>query len=112
MILIFTIKNDYSSTCIIRLLNHLGRKVVRINGDDDTYKFDRITNAGVFFRNTITNEIVNLKEARACWWRKSGISKRHFNKRITNNLNTKKGLDLSHFMDENSNYLNNEYNAL
>ncbi|MDR3653457.1 MAG: grasp-with-spasm system ATP-grasp peptide maturase [Paludibacter sp.] len=79
MILIFTIKFDYSSTCVIRWLNHYGVKVVRINGDDNTYQFDAINSKGIFFRNTLTDELINLREATACWWRRTGITHNQLN---------------------------------
>lgn len=111
MILIFTIKHDFSSTYVVQCLNQLGIKVVRINGDDDTHKFECITNSGIFFKNTITNEIVNLKEAKACWWRRTGISKRHFSEKSSNKL-VKNGLNISFLLNDKSRYLTDEYNAL
>lgn len=112
MILIFTIKYDYSSTCVVRWLNHLGIKVVRINGDDEIYKFDCITNCGIFFRNTLTNETINLKEAKACWWRRTGITKQHFNKKTEGHGNFKDGMDVSFLFNDRSGYINDEYLAL
>lgn len=77
MILIFSIQYDWSTSCIIHWLNSWGLKVIRINGDDNVYKFDSLTDKGIFFKNTLSGEVVNLKEAKACWWRRTGIKHHH-----------------------------------
>ena len=56
----------------------MGEEVVRLNADDDTYKFEKINEGGIFFRNAYTNKIVNLCDAKSCWWRRRGVSERHF----------------------------------
>jgi ATP-GRASP peptide maturase of grasp-with-spasm system len=112
MILIFTIKYDYSSTKVIEWLNHYGVRVIRINGDDDIYKFKKIDSTGIYFTNTITNKLVNLKEAKSCWWRRTGISKRHFMSPIVAENSNEPELDLSLFTNTKSTYINDEYIAL
>ncbi|WP_428228619.1 grasp-with-spasm system ATP-grasp peptide maturase [Flavobacterium sp.] len=79
MILIFTIQYDFSSTSIVQLLTLMGHSVVRINADDSVHKFERIGSDGsIYFKNTITNESINLSKVTACWWRRTGISQNHF----------------------------------
>lgn len=78
MIIIFTIKYDYSSTCVIKWLDHYGMDVLRINGDDDIYSFEGMNSHGMYFRNKITDKLINLMEATACWWRRTGITKNRF----------------------------------
>jgi ATP-GRASP peptide maturase of grasp-with-spasm system len=78
MILIFTIDHEYSTGRVIDWLNKMGEEVVRLNADDDTYKFEKINEAGIFFKNSHSKRTVNLCEAKSCWWRRRGISQRHF----------------------------------
>ncbi len=82
MIIIFTVQFDYSSSNVIKWLNFFGEKVVRINTDVDDFRFIQITKDGYFFRNNKTLEIINLKEAKACWWRKGRLSKTIFGKTL------------------------------
>ncbi|ROI03704.1 MULTISPECIES: grasp-with-spasm system ATP-grasp peptide maturase [unclassified Chryseobacterium] len=78
MILIFTIQNDFSTSNVIKWLTHYGEKVVRINSDDELHKLFKIDNEGIFFKNTRTSDIINLLDAKSCWWRRNGISKNSF----------------------------------
>jgi hypothetical protein len=59
-------------------LQHQGEQVLRINSDDDIYKLHKITSDGIYFENTREHKIYNLLDAKACWWRRTGISKRNF----------------------------------
>jgi len=77
MVIIFSVKHDWSTSCIIHWLNSWNVEVVRINGDDSVYKFERLSKEGIYFRNTITGRIINLKEASACWWRRTGLKINH-----------------------------------
>lgn len=79
MILIFTIQYDFSSTSIVQLLTLMGQKVVRINADDSVHKFEKIgIDGSIYFKNTVTNESINLSKVKSCWWRRTGISQSHF----------------------------------
>jgi len=112
MIIIFTIQYDYSTNCVVDYLNYLGEKVVRINGDDDVYKFESINKYGIYFRNTITGEIINLKEAKACWWRRTGISYRHFIDTGINKNLLIDGIDITLFTKDRNQYFIDEFSAL
>ena len=111
MILIFTLKDDFSSSQVCEILTRYGEKVVRINGDDDFYKFDSITQNGIYFINTLTNEQINIKDASACWWRRNGISKRNFISNIIDERKkiTKQNIDLSILIDFDNKFIKNEY---
>jgi ATP-GRASP peptide maturase of grasp-with-spasm system len=89
---------------------HLGEKVLRINKDDNNYKFDSITNDGIYFENYITKELVNLKEVKSCWWRRTGLSINQFKKQGIRVDLEKNAFDLSSLL--NSNYMNDEFDAL
>ena len=108
MILIFTIKYDISTSDVIRWLNYYGKKVIRINIDDDTHKLVKITADGIFLSNKKTNNIINLYDAKSCWWRRNGIGKETFTENIDSNLIIG-GFDLSSIKKE---LINNETNDL
>ena len=108
MILIFTIKYDISTSDVIRWLNYYGKKVIRINIDDDTHKLVKITADGIFLSNKKTNNIINLYDAKSCWWRRNGIGKETFTENIDSNLIIG-GFDLSSIKKD---LINNETNDL
>jgi ATP-GRASP peptide maturase of grasp-with-spasm system len=108
MILIFTIKYDFSTYQVINWLKYYGEKVVRINIDDDLNKFEKITEEGIFFRNMVSGEVVNLSEAKACWWRRGGISERSFTVEKKRRLFEADGMDLSRFITGDANIISKE----
>jgi ATP-GRASP peptide maturase of grasp-with-spasm system len=111
MVLIFSTKFDYSTSYVIKWLDNLGIKVIRINGDDSVYKFESIANESIYFTNTITNEVVNLSEASACWWRRTGITIKHLNP-IERDCFKTADFDLSNMIKGKHNYLDDEAKAL
>ena len=78
MILIFTSKFDYSTSCVIRWLNFYEEKVIRLNIDDENYKFSEISKGKIILRNSLNGTVVNLLDAKSCWWRRKGISIKTF----------------------------------
>lgn len=112
MILIFSIKFDYSTSCVIRLLSQCGVKVVRINGDDDIYKFAGVSEEGIFFTNTITSEKINLLDAKACWWRRTGIKMIHLDSLPVRGRLCIGDMDLTEFIRGNRSYLADESKSL
>lgn len=112
MVLIFSIKFDYSTTCVIKWLDHWGIKTVRINGDDDIYKFDCIEQGGIYFQNTLTGERVNLLEAEACWWRRTGLTARQLAQFSPPEEFSIDGLDVSSLIKGKNNYLDEETKAI
>jgi ATP-GRASP peptide maturase of grasp-with-spasm system len=108
MIIIFSIKNDMSTTSVIKWLNFYGQKVVRINSDDSFHKFHSITNEGIFYVNSITNEIINLYDAKACWWRRSGLSINQFVNKLPKESYNVNEFDLTKLVNGNRNMINNE----
>jgi ATP-GRASP peptide maturase of grasp-with-spasm system len=95
MILIFSIQNEISTSDVMLRLQHQGEQVLRINSDDDIYKLHKITPDGIYFENTREHKIYNLLEAKACWWRRTGISKRNFLNTPIRNEFTPEGYDLT-----------------
>lgn len=77
MVLIFSIQQDHSTNTVIQWLHHLGKDVIRMNGDDDTYIFEKTDEQGIYFYNRFTGETINLLQAEACWWRRIGIRRNH-----------------------------------
>lgn len=112
MVLIFSIKFDYSTTCVIKWLDHWGIKTVRINADDDIYKFEIISKNGIFFRNTLTDELVNLLEAEACWWRRTGITSKQLAQFPARESFTIEDVDVISLIKGKNNYLDEEVKAL
>jgi ATP-GRASP peptide maturase of grasp-with-spasm system len=78
LILIFSISNDYATAEVIKRLKHLDQEVVRINRDDNVYKFYKITDKEILFKNLKQQKTYNLLNAKSCWWRRRGLSKNHF----------------------------------
>lgn len=99
MIVIFTIQFDYSSTCVIEWLNSMGEHVIRLNADDDTFKLEMINQDGTFFKNTLTNEVVNLRNAKSVWWRRRGLSQRSMFLGERKNSLIVDGIDLTPLVD-------------
>jgi ATP-GRASP peptide maturase of grasp-with-spasm system len=85
MIIIFTIKYDISTSNVIQWLQYFNQEVVRINSDDNIFKLVSIEENEILFKNSITNKVYNLFDAKSCWWRRNGISKNTF----TNYINEK-----------------------
>ena len=98
MILILTSQYDYSTNCVIKWLNYYGKKFLRINGDDGAYKFYQLTSGGVYFKNIASGEIVNLSEAKACWWRRPGINQQTIAKKGPTGKLIFNGVDISPFL--------------
>jgi ATP-GRASP peptide maturase of grasp-with-spasm system len=78
MIIIFSTENEISTSDVIHRLEHHGEEVIRINSDDDTFKFSLINKEGIYFKNTRTNKTYNLLDAKSCWWRRTGIAMKNF----------------------------------
>ncbi|MBS1600612.1 MAG: grasp-with-spasm system ATP-grasp peptide maturase [Bacteroidetes bacterium] len=111
MVLIFSQNFEYSTDMVILELIALGQTVIRINGDDDIYKFDSITDEGIFFCNTLTNEIINLEKADACWWRRSGLTRRQFTAKEIPDLTIDK-INLTELLNGKKNILDDEIRAI
>lgn len=112
MILIFTMEHDISSSDVIKWLEYFGEEVVRMNADDNLNKFEQITSDGIFFKNTLTNKIINLLDAKACWWRRRGISKSSFTELTNEDVFIKKELDLTPLINGTNNLINKECDDL
>lgn len=112
MILIFSIENDMSTASVVKWLNHYGEKVVVINSDDELYKFHYIDKTGIYFRNTLTEEIINLNEVKSCWWRRSGLSLKNFMHVPLKTEFIADSKDLSELIKGSTSYLKAEANAL
>ena len=57
-----------------------------LQSDDDIYKLELINESSILFRNTTTNKVYNLLEAKSCWWRRNGISRNTFTNYKRENL--------------------------
>jgi ATP-GRASP peptide maturase of grasp-with-spasm system len=111
MIIIFSILGEYSTDKVLRWLKLQNKKIIRINRDDDTYKFIKISENEIIFQNTLTNEYVNLLDATACWWRRSGLGKKQFSNFYPEELKVK-GHDLSVLVNGSNNLLKEELKYL
>jgi len=90
----------------------MGEEVVRINADDDYYKFENIDEHGIYFKNTISNKIINLRDSKACWWRRRGISQRSFHRSERKKNLVVGGIDLSSIINGEANIFQNETERL
>lgn len=112
MILIFTIEHDISTSDVIKWLDYYGEEVIRMNADDNLHKFEEINSEGIFFRNTLINKIFNLLDAKACWWRRRGISKSCFTNLKKEDLLISGEYDLTSLINGNNNLIKNEVDDL
>lgn len=108
MILIFSIENELSTSAVIKWLKHYEQKIIRINANDHTYKFHKINNEGIFFINTITHQIINLLDAKSCWWRRSGLELTNFIREDPHGKFIIKDFDLSVLVNGDKNILKSE----
>lgn len=73
MILIFSINHDASTNQVIDWLHYYNEDVLRINGDDSCYSYVGSDEHEILFRNNLTGKVYNLKDAKACWWRRTAL---------------------------------------
>ena len=111
MIVIFSTQVEYSTNKVVSILKQQEQKVVRINKDESNYKFVSTSEHEVVFQNTLTNEYVNLLDATACWWRRSGLGKKQFSNFYPEELKVK-GHDLSVLVNGSNNLLKEELKYL
>ena len=111
MILILSSKFDQSTNSVIDWLNYMGEDVVRLNKDDNRYIFNALDSKGIYFTDTISNKVVNLLEAKSCWWRRTGVGFRHFSP-TQPTLVEKDSIDISHFTTPQNVTLSKEYQRL
>jgi ATP-GRASP peptide maturase of grasp-with-spasm system len=98
MIVLFSMKFDYATSAVMQWLHFYGANVIRINRDDYTYRLNSITSNGIYFENRRSGQIINLSEAKACWWRREGISSNCIFESPAERLTTG-GLDLTLLRD-------------
>lgn len=111
MILILSSKFDQSTNSVIDWLNYMGEDVVRLNKDDNRYIFNALDSKGIYFTDTISNKVVNLLEAKSCWWRRTGVGFRHFSP-TQPTLVEKDSIDISPFTTPQNVTLSKEYQRL
>ena len=112
MILIFTIEHDISTSDVIKWLDYFGEEVIRMNADDNLHKFQEINSEGIFFKNTLTNKVFNLLDAKACWWRRRGISKSCFTNLKNEDVLISGEFDLTSLINGKNNLLDKESDDL
>ena len=95
MILILSSKFDQSTNSVIDWLNYMGEDVIRMNKDDDRFLFNSLTRDGVYFTDRHSNQIINLLDAKACWWRRTGLSFSTFS-RSQSSVKSKENIDISY----------------
>ena len=108
MVLIFSMRFDYSTNCVMKWLDYKGFKVIRINGEDDFYKFVQITKEGIIFRDSVSNKEVNLRDVKSCWWRRTGLTKRHFAATVAKEQLISNDVDISRFINDKRNFIDDE----
>ncbi len=78
MVLIFTNENDISSFQVAKWLDHFNVETILINPENQVWKFHLINKEGIYFKNVVTQQVKNVENATACWWRRTGISYNNF----------------------------------
>jgi ATP-GRASP peptide maturase of grasp-with-spasm system len=101
-----------STSDVIRWLEYFGEEVIRMNADDNLHKFEEINSKGIFFKNTMTNKIFNLLDAKVCWWRRRGISKSCFTSLNKEDVLISGDYDLTSLIKGSNNLIDNEVDDL
>lgn len=92
-------------------LNHFDEEVVRINGDENRFTLEYIDSSGIFVRDTFQNRLINLCQAKSCWYRRQGLGKNLLQYQFSNFRNRQ--LFHEHNGDEQlKSYLDNESDTL
>lgn len=89
----------------------MGEDVIRMNKDDDRFLFNSLTRNGVYFTDRHSNQIINLLDAKACWWRRTGLSFSTFS-RSQSSVKSKENIDISNFTSSHNPSLFLEYRRL
>ena len=82
-----------------------------MNSDDERYTFEYFDSKGIYFKDNLHGETINLLEANACWWRRSGMGYNNF---IGTSplLMEKNGIDISSFTSKNNKFYKKEITRL
>ncbi len=78
MILIFTSENDLSTLEVAKRLKSMGNEFYIINPEENIFKFSYLNDTGIYFYHSIENKNINLLNASACWWRRTGLGINNF----------------------------------
>ena len=78
MILIFTNENELSSLEVAKRLNFYKKEFYIINPEEDIFRFSKVDDKGIYFKNNLLNKDINLLDATACWWRRTGLGVNNF----------------------------------
>lgn len=112
MIIIFSIQHDVSSEYVYSILQSKGMDVVRINGDSNYYVLDHISNDGIFFKNRLNGNLVNLMDVKSIWWRKNGLSITNLAENYKPKTLIKDDIDLSTLTSKDNYYIKDEIKRL
>ena len=112
MIIIFSIQNELSTNNVMDHLRMMGEEVIRINSDDDVYKFQYISNQDICFINTQNGKKYNLLDAKSCWWRRTGLSRRNFDNGLRREEFKTDEFDFTSLISKNRNILAEESRGL
>lgn len=112
MIVIFTSENDLSTLEVAKWLNHFKQEFYIINPSEEIFKFKKITNEGIFFTHNILKKDINLLNAKACWWRRTGLGVKNFvNGSLPKELEIN-GMDLKELISGRKSLIHSEFNDL
>lgn len=113
MIIIFTNENDLSTLEVAKRLKNKGLEVYIINPEENIFKFSHINSNGIYFYHNIEKKIVNLLQATACWWRRTGLGfKNFFDNTFTYNHLAKQEQNLLEILKGNQSIINTELSTL
>lgn len=75
MIIVLSQQYEYSTNKVMEWLNYYEQDVIRINADEGRFKLNSIDLNGIYITDQDTNKVINLCEAKSCWYRRNGITK-------------------------------------
>ncbi len=78
MILIFSVENELSTLEVAKRLKYFNKEFYIINPQENIFKFSYINSDGIYLYNTIEKKEINLLNASACWWRRTGLGIENF----------------------------------
>jgi len=75
MIIVLSQKYEYSTNKVMEWLNYYEQDVIRINADEGRFILKHIDSEGIYITDLFTGKLINLCEAKSCWYRRNGITK-------------------------------------
>ena len=111
MILIFSESNDISTRDVKERLRNMSQDVLEISMGTPNMCFEYVGNDKIIFRDKKSEQIYDLLEASACWWRRTGLTKQTLLPNYPSKIDAEDG-NLDFLIQGDRNILNYEFSSL